>query len=252
MSFVKLLLSFAPWIAFLVIARDTVARVEIGLVAALVASVVMAVLKLHRGIIMWVGLVFFSAATIAVLGFHNMWTVRHLGVMANGALALGSWITLLIGRPFTLEYARAHTDPAKWHDPLFIRVNVLLTTVWAAVFTVNTTTGGASTSTLYELNVATGQPATGNMMSAALPWIGALSAARSAASRIGTAMEVSSVHCPSLRLKGPPPVIWLWWWGPGPLNSMVVPRASPTASPSMAPRARSRSVICALISLSPR
>ena len=43
---------------------------------------------------------------------HNMWTIRHLGVMANGALALGSWITLLMGKPFTLEYARVHTDPA--------------------------------------------------------------------------------------------------------------------------------------------
>jgi hypothetical protein len=84
---------FAPWIAFLIIARDTLLRVEIGLVAALVASVVMAVLKLNRGIIMWVGLIFSTAATIAVLGFHNMWTIRHLGVMANGALALGSWIT---------------------------------------------------------------------------------------------------------------------------------------------------------------
>ncbi|WP_328354663.1 hypothetical protein OG976_24045 [Mycobacterium sp. NBC_00419] len=138
MSFVKLLLSFAPWIAFLVIARDTMVRVEIGLVTALVLSVVMAVLKLHRGVIMWVGLAFFSAATVAVLFFHDMWTIRHLGVMANGALALGSWFTLAIGKPFTLEYARAHTDPAKWHDPLFIRVNVLLTAVWASVFTVNT------------------------------------------------------------------------------------------------------------------
>jgi hypothetical protein len=144
-SFLKLLFSFAPWIAFLIIARDTLLRVEIALVAALVASVVMAVLKLHRGIIMWVGLIFFSAATVAVVGFHNMWTIRHLGVMANGALALGSWITLMIGRPFTLEYARAHTDPAKWHDPLFIRVNVLLTTVWAAVFTFNTAVAWALT-----------------------------------------------------------------------------------------------------------
>lgn len=40
-----------------------------------------------------------------------------------------------------------------------------------AVFTVNTTTGGATTSTLYELNVATGQPATGNVLSAALPFV---------------------------------------------------------------------------------
>lgn len=138
MSFVKLLLSFAPWLAFLIIARGSIARVEIALVVALALSVVMAALKLHRGIIMWVGLVFFTAATIAVVGFHNMWTIRHLGVLANGALALGSWGTLLIRRPFTLEYARQHTDPAKWDDPLFIRVNVLLTAVWAATFTVNT------------------------------------------------------------------------------------------------------------------
>ena len=138
MSFVKLLLSFAPWVAFLIIARGSLGRVEVALLVALALSVVMAAAKLHRGIIMWVGLVFFTAATIAVVGFHNMWTVGHLGVLANGALALGSWGTLLIRRPFTLEYARQHTDPAKWNDPLFIRVNVLLTAVWASTFTVNT------------------------------------------------------------------------------------------------------------------
>lgn len=138
MTFLKLLLSFAPWIAILIIARDTIARVEIGLVAALALSILMAVLKLHRGIIMWVGLAFFTAATIAVLFFHNMWTIRHLGVLANGALAAGSWITLALGRPFTLEYAKAQTDPSKWRDPLFIRVNVLLTSVWATTFTLNT------------------------------------------------------------------------------------------------------------------
>lgn len=138
MSFLKLVASFAPWIAFLIIARDTMARVEIGLVTALVLSVVMSVLKLHRGIIMWVGLVFFTGATVAVLGFHNMWTIRHLGVMANGALALGSWVTLAIGKPFTLEYARQHTDPSKWNDPLFVHANVVLTAVWASAFTFNT------------------------------------------------------------------------------------------------------------------
>lgn len=138
MNFLKLLLSFAPWIGFLIIARDTITRVEVGLVTALTLSVVMSVLKLHRGVIMWVGLLFFTAATIAVVAFHDMWTVRHLGVLANGALALGSWITLAVRRPFTLEYARAHTDPSKWNDPLFIKVNVLLTAVWAATFTLNT------------------------------------------------------------------------------------------------------------------
>ncbi|CAN5789998.1 hypothetical protein BH09ACT7_BH09ACT7_38810 [soil metagenome] len=138
MSFLKLVVSFAPWIAFLVIARDTSQRVEIGLAVSLGLSVLMAVLRLHRGIIMWVGLVFFTGATVAVVGFHDMWTVKYLGVLANGALALGSWVTLLIGKPFTLEYAKQHADRAQWRTPLFIRTNVILTGVWATVFTVNT------------------------------------------------------------------------------------------------------------------
>jgi hypothetical protein len=138
MSFLKLVFSFAPWIAFLIIAKGTLLRLEIGLVVALALTILMAVLRLHRGTIMWVGLVFFGAATVAVLGFHNLWTMKHLGVLANGALAVGSWTTLLIGRPFSLDYARQNTDPALWNQPVFIRTNVRITAIWAAVFTFNT------------------------------------------------------------------------------------------------------------------
>ena len=138
MSFLKLVVSFAPWIAFLLIARDTMSRVEVGLLVALALTVGMAILRLHRGIIMWVGLVFFTGATVAVVGFHDLWTVRHLGVLANGALAIGAWTTLLIGKPFTLEYARAHTDPARWHHPLFVHTNEVLTAAWASAFTFHT------------------------------------------------------------------------------------------------------------------
>ena len=141
--FLKLVASFAPWLAFLLIARDTVARVEIGLLTGLALAVVMAVLKVNRGIIMWVSLVFFAAATAAVVLAHNMWTVRHMGVLANGALALAAWGGLLLGRPFTLEYARAQTDPSVWRQPLFLRVNRLLTAVWASSFTVNTAIAAA-------------------------------------------------------------------------------------------------------------
>jgi len=137
-AFVKLVLSFAPWISFLIIARDTVFRVKLGLVVALVLSVVMSVARLHRGIIMWVGLLFFGYATVAVVFLDNMWTLRYLGVMANGALAGGSWATIAFGRPFSLEYAREHTDPALWTDPAFIRSNVIITAGWATTFTANT------------------------------------------------------------------------------------------------------------------
>jgi hypothetical protein len=114
-------------------------RLELGLVVALVLTIGMGVARLHRGIILWVGLLFFTYATVAVLVFGDMWTVRHMGVLANGALAAGSWVTIVVGKPFSLDYARAHTDPALWNEPSFIRTNVIITATWAVTFTVNAT-----------------------------------------------------------------------------------------------------------------
>jgi hypothetical protein len=137
LAFAKLLVAFAPWLAFLFIAHDTLWRVELGLGVALVLSVIMGVLRLHRGIILWVGLVFFSVTTVAVIAFEDTWTLRHLGVLANGALAAGAWLTVVAGKPFTLDYAKEHVDPALWNEPQFVRSNVIITSVWATTFTIN-------------------------------------------------------------------------------------------------------------------
>lgn len=68
---------------------------------------------------------------------QDMWTVRHMGILANGALAFGAWLTIAMGKPFTLDYAREHVDPALWTHPAFIRSNAVITSVWATVFTLN-------------------------------------------------------------------------------------------------------------------
>ena len=97
----------------------------------------MGVARLHRGVILWAGLLFFVFSTLAVVAFDNMWTARHMGVLANGMLAVSTWLTVVLKRPFTLEYAREHVDPSLWADPLFVKTNVVLTSVWGSVFTVN-------------------------------------------------------------------------------------------------------------------
>ncbi|MEN6439210.1 MAG: hypothetical protein ABFD97_11595 [Syntrophobacter sp.] len=137
MSFFKLLLAFAPWLSFLVIAHGSLFRLKLGLVVALLISVIMGVARLHRGIILWAGLLFFTFTTVAVVLFENMWTARYMGILASGMLALSTWITVAFGRPFTLDYAREHTDPSLWRNPIFIRTNVILTSAWGAIFTVN-------------------------------------------------------------------------------------------------------------------
>lgn len=137
MSFLKLILAFLPWLSFLVIAHGSLLRLKIGLVVALALSVIMGVARLHRGVILWAGLLFFIGATLAVVVFDNMWTVRHMGIMANEMLAASTWLTVVLGRPFTFEYAREHVDRSLWTDPRFIKTNVVVTSVWGLVFTVN-------------------------------------------------------------------------------------------------------------------
>jgi hypothetical protein len=137
MSFFKMLLVFAPWIAFLVIAGGSLFRLELGIIVAAILTVVMIVTRLHRGVIMWVGIIFFSYALVAVVLLNNMWTVRHMGILANGALAAGTWVSIAMRRPFTLEYAREHTDPSLWNSPLFLQTNYLLTLMWAVAFSIN-------------------------------------------------------------------------------------------------------------------
>ena len=134
MAFLKLILAFAPWLAFLIIGPN---NLTLGLVVALALSVVMGVTGLHRGVILWAGLAFFTYATVSVLLLHDVWTMRHMGILANTALAASSWLTIAIRKPFTLDYARQHTDPSLWNSPEFIRTNIVITAVWATVFTVN-------------------------------------------------------------------------------------------------------------------
>ena len=136
-AFLKLLLSFAPWLSFLIIAQGSLLRLKIGLVVGLVLSIAMGLARLHRGVILWTGLAFFTYATVAVALFDDMWTARHMGLMANGALALGAWLTIALKKPFSLDYAREHTDPKLWNNPAFIRSNVIITSAWALTFTVN-------------------------------------------------------------------------------------------------------------------
>jgi hypothetical protein len=137
MAFFKLLLAFSPWLAFMVIAQGSMFRLQLGLGVALAISVVLGLTGVHRGVILWAGLLFFSFASLAVIGFKDVWTIRHMGVLANGMLASATWLTVVLRRPFTLDYARTHTDPSRWNDPVFLRTNYVLTSIWGVVFTIN-------------------------------------------------------------------------------------------------------------------
>lgn len=139
MDALKLLLAFAPWIAFWIIsAGHSMASLQIGIFVAAVLVAVMGITKLHRGLILWAGVVFFAFALVAVVLLKNLWVIQHLGILASGTLFLATLISIVIGQPFTESYAREHVPQDLWDAPSFIRGCYTVTGVWGIVFLANT------------------------------------------------------------------------------------------------------------------
>jgi hypothetical protein len=87
---------------------------------------------------------FFAFAAI-VTAFAGPWLfLRYNIFMIWGIFAVVAWITILIGRPFTMQYAHEQAPPEIWDHPLFRRLNVFLTLAWCGILTVNTLFGFAA------------------------------------------------------------------------------------------------------------
>jgi uncharacterized membrane protein len=127
----SILIGFLPWILLGAVPAD----VEIAVLVAFVTSVVVGYRDLRKGFILsWGTLIFFTFALFAVVVLKDPWVGSHTGVLSNGALAAIAWISLLIGRPFTQQYGRLEVDKGLWNNPLFIRVNRVLTAFWGCLF----------------------------------------------------------------------------------------------------------------------
>ncbi len=139
MEALKLLLAFLPWIAFWIISGgNSMLRLQIGICVAAILVVVMGITKLHRGLILWAGVVFFSFALVTVVVLKNIWVIQHLGILASGTLFMATLFSILLVQPFTESYAREHVRHDLWDSPAFIRGCYTVTGAWGLIFLVNT------------------------------------------------------------------------------------------------------------------
>jgi hypothetical protein len=134
---VSYLRAFAPWIAFAVIPSGYwkwAALLALAISLAGLISQVRAGQPADAQIIEIGSAVYFAAIT--GLAFADPKTALHPYVpcMASGALGLIACTSLAVGKPFTLGIARQSVPREVWDHPLFLRVNVIITSVWAASF----------------------------------------------------------------------------------------------------------------------
>jgi hypothetical protein len=133
------LLAFAPFIVFAVV--DRLAGGTVGLIAGAAVSAVLvfrdwigqrrAPKILEIGTVILLG----GLALYAVLS-HPNWPIIDVRLRVDVGLLLIVLLSMVLGQPFTLQYARERVAPEFWANPLFIRTNYIITAVWAAAFLV--------------------------------------------------------------------------------------------------------------------
>lgn len=131
----NILLSFLPWVLFSSLFGATNKEILISLVISSAVFIKTDWHYLRKGFVLSWGtscfLIFIFLFTIVQ---HNTWVINHIWLLSNSALALIAWSSLLIGKPFTLQYAREQVPKQFWRKPGFIKVNNILTAVWGTIF----------------------------------------------------------------------------------------------------------------------
>jgi len=136
---ISILLVFLPWIAFGVISGPSLWRLNASIIVALALVLVMGYKQLAKGFILtWGSLLFFGVILVMVVLLRNLWVIDNLDILSNGALAAIAWLSIFMGKPFVLQYARETVPPERQADPVFYPTCRTLAVIWGVVFLIAT------------------------------------------------------------------------------------------------------------------
>jgi hypothetical protein len=135
----QFLLGFASWIVFLFLSGNTFTSLERALVISFIISVIFGYKQLRGGFILqWGSVIFFAWCIIMVNFLQNVTVAKNMGIIANGFLGSIIWLTILIGKPFTLQYAQADLPKEEWNDPALVQSCRFMAIVWGSLMVFST------------------------------------------------------------------------------------------------------------------
>ncbi|MCH9643049.1 MAG: hypothetical protein K0U69_10425 [Actinomycetia bacterium] len=129
--------AFIPWAIYWLVTNSP-AGWFYAAVTALAVALIFAAPTIRSGLKVFdaVTIVFFAGMVVAgvLLGARYAGAMDvHSTVIAAAALALLAFVSLLF-TPITAEYAREYVSPEQWGEPVFIRINRVVTFMWGSVF----------------------------------------------------------------------------------------------------------------------
>jgi hypothetical protein len=134
-----ILLAFAPFIGFAVVDRLS------GSFAGLVAGTAIAGALLVRDLLKDDGapklldigsFLLFAGLALYTLVEDPVWSVIDVRLRVDSGLLAITLLSMLVRRPFTLQYAREQVAPEHWDSPRFLKTNQVITGAWTLAFAV--------------------------------------------------------------------------------------------------------------------
>lgn len=133
-----ILKSFLPWILYFLLTGHSQQELDTAIIVAVIAVVIFDYKALADGFILsWGTLLFFLFMLTTVCLFKIQWIAQYDWIFSNSALAIIAWGSILLKKPFTIQYAKKQVAEDKWEHPIFLKINYILTIVWGLMFTLS-------------------------------------------------------------------------------------------------------------------
>jgi len=130
-----ILLSFSPWIAYSLLVGNSFLSKEIAIVVAIGLTLTINLGKIKKGFILdWGALVFFVILGVSIYLYPATGWVQHTSIISDLAITAIVFFSLLLRKPFTLQYAKESTPEYLWRTKDFLKVNNTITSAWGLVF----------------------------------------------------------------------------------------------------------------------
>jgi hypothetical protein len=137
---------FAPWIVMSVLEGPGRFELSVSLACTTAAALVLLnwLVGVKPKVLDDVGVAFFAALILAgLLVDHGgqRWLDRYSADLSNTVIALIALGSIVVHKPFTVQYAHETVAPELWQTPRFMRLNYRVTWVWTGAFVLTSLVG---------------------------------------------------------------------------------------------------------------
>jgi hypothetical protein len=128
----SVLVSFAPWISvWVLVSNDSYVPGMLVATACSLGLIVWTVVEGKRPKLLdWGTFGSLGGLTLLSVVAGGPWLGSWLSALLNAALLLIMFGSVILGRPFTIDYAKEETPPEIWDTPGFKHVNAVISWVW--------------------------------------------------------------------------------------------------------------------------